>query len=162
MSSEKGIHVDDAPYYNLLGVHMKIVLSSKQTNGQFSMIEGVVPPGGDGGLHEHDREDETMWLVEGELEVTIGDETFMLKAGESYFAPKKVPQRLRNVGDVPARGLVVTMPGGFDEAIAQAAKPSGPEPMPFVPPTIEELTRIAEVLTAHGITMLEPPPLSPA
>jgi len=32
-----------------------------------------MPPGGDGGLHLHANEDESMHLLEGELEVTIGD-----------------------------------------------------------------------------------------
>ena len=54
-------------------VRMKTLLSSEDTGGQFSLIEGLMPPGGDGGLHLHANEDESMHLLEGELEVTIGD-----------------------------------------------------------------------------------------
>ena len=66
-----------------LGVRMKIFLSSKDTGGQFSRIEGLMPPGGDGGLHLHTNEDESMHLLEGELEVTISDKKFPLTSGES-------------------------------------------------------------------------------
>ena len=52
---------------------MKTLLSSEDTGGQFSLIGGLMPPGGDGGLHLHANEDESMHLLEGELEVTIGD-----------------------------------------------------------------------------------------
>jgi len=52
--------------YMFLGVRMKILLSAKETGGQFSLIEGVMPPGGDGGLHLHATEDESMHLLEGE------------------------------------------------------------------------------------------------
>ena len=52
---------------------MKTLLSSEDTGGQFSLIEGLMPPGGDGGLHLHANEDESMHLLDGELEVTIGD-----------------------------------------------------------------------------------------
>ncbi|HUO12598.1 MAG TPA: cupin domain-containing protein, partial [Caulobacteraceae bacterium] len=82
-----------------LGVTMNVLLTSAETGGQFSLIEGVMPPGGDGGLHVHHREDESMHLVEGELEVTIGADRFTLRPGESYFAPRGAPQRLRNIGE---------------------------------------------------------------
>ena len=160
--SSQGTHVSNSPYFNFLGTHMKIILTSRQTHGQFSMIEGTVPINGDGGLHVHHREDEAMYLLDGELEVTIGDRVFMLLAGESYFAPRGVPQRLRNIGSVPARGLLVTTPGGFDEFIAQAAKPSGPTAEPLVPPTIDELNTIMELTETFGISVLELPALATA
>ena len=73
-----------------LGVRIKVLLSSKDSGGQFSLIEGLMPPGGDGGLHLHVNEDESMHLLEGELEVTIGDKRFPLASGESYFAPRNI------------------------------------------------------------------------
>ena len=84
------VHKQHAESYLFLGVAMKILLSSADTGGQFSLIEGLMPPGGDGGLHVHAKEDESMHLLEGSLDVTIGDRNFALVAGESYFAP---PQR---------------------------------------------------------------------
>jgi uncharacterized cupin superfamily protein len=64
-----------------LGVRMKILLSAKETGGQFSLIEGVMPPGSEGGLQLHANEDESMHLLEGELEVIIGDKKFPLTSG---------------------------------------------------------------------------------
>jgi mannose-6-phosphate isomerase-like protein (cupin superfamily) len=43
------------------------------------------------GLHLHGNEDESMHLLEGELEVTIGDKKFPLSSGESYFASRNIP-----------------------------------------------------------------------
>jgi mannose-6-phosphate isomerase-like protein (cupin superfamily) len=37
-----------------------------------------------------------MHLLEGELGVTIGDKKFPVTSGESYFAPRNIPHRLRN------------------------------------------------------------------
>ncbi|VVE48635.1 hypothetical protein PCA20602_04564 [Pandoraea capi] len=34
-----------APTYLFLGVSMRVLLSSQQTGGQFTMIEGTIPPG---------------------------------------------------------------------------------------------------------------------
>src|ERR1700742_2293495 len=89
-------HVTSAPTYIFLGVPMTIVLSGAQTGGAFSLIEATMPPGGDGGLHMHTLEDEALYLLEGELHVTVGEDSFVLKVGESYFGPRNVPHRLQN------------------------------------------------------------------
>ncbi len=147
-----------APTYLFLGVQLRVLLSSRQTGGQFSMVEGIMPPGGDGGLHIHLREDESMTILEGELEVTIGDEVSVLKAGASYFAPRGVPQRLRNTGSVPMRGIAVTTPGGFDEFIAAAGIPIDiVAPHQEAPPTPEQLAALLRLASAFGIELVQHP-----
>lgn len=39
------------------------------------------------------------YVVEGELEVTVGDEVRILRAGESYLFDSRVPHRFRNISD---------------------------------------------------------------
>jgi hypothetical protein len=46
-----------------LGVRMKILFSAKETGGQFSLIEGVMPPGGAGGMHLHANEGESCRFI---------------------------------------------------------------------------------------------------
>ncbi len=141
------------------GVDMRILSSSTDNGGQFSLIQGIVPPGGGGVLHVHAFEDETMHLLEGELDVTIGGETFALRAGETYFAPRNVPHGLYNRTDRPARGLVVTTPGGFDSFIAQAGIPlSDTDDVPVgKPPTEAEMGHLLMLAKDFGITILEGP-----
>jgi mannose-6-phosphate isomerase-like protein (cupin superfamily) len=155
-SSLPAVFETAAPSYVFLGVHMRVLLTAQQTGGQFSLIEGTMPPGGDGGLHVHEREDESMTILEGELEVTIGKDVRILKAGASYFAPRGVPQRLRNRGEVPMRGILVTTPGGFDTFIARAGLPAD-APMPAAPLTHEQIMQLARLASEHGIRILEAP-----
>jgi mannose-6-phosphate isomerase-like protein (cupin superfamily) len=77
------------------------------------MHVGFMPPGGDNGLHVHPDEDEAMYLISGELEVTIGNLQFGMKAGESYFAPRNTAHRLRNAGTEEAWSLHIDTPGRF-------------------------------------------------
>jgi mannose-6-phosphate isomerase-like protein (cupin superfamily) len=164
MSKPSAVHSRDPQTYIFLGVSIRILLSSAQTGGQFSMIEGIVPPGGDGGLHVHHREDESMHLLDGELEVTIGEQVFMLAAGESYFAPRGIPQRLRNIGIAPARALVVTTPGGFDQFIARAGtaiSENAPPPV-AVPPTPEQIKQLLALAETFGIEIIAIPAFGPA
>jgi transcriptional regulator with XRE-family HTH domain len=39
------------------------------------------------------------YVVEGELEITVGDDVRVLKAGEAYLFDSRVPHRFRNVSD---------------------------------------------------------------
>ncbi|HUC17596.1 MAG TPA: cupin domain-containing protein [Acetobacteraceae bacterium] len=159
MSARIPIHSHSPRLFLFLGVRMSILLSSAQTGGQFSLIEGFMPPGGDGGLHLHRNEDESMHLLEGSLDVMIGEQAFRLGPGESYFAPRGVPHRLRNRGDVPARSLLVTTPGGFDDFVARAGTPliEGAEPPRPAPPTPEQMGQLLKLAEEFGIGILGPP-----
>jgi mannose-6-phosphate isomerase-like protein (cupin superfamily) len=157
------VHSQCPEAYMFLGVRMKILLSAKETGGQFSLIEGVMPPGGDGGLHLHANEDESMHLLEGELEVTIGDKKFPLTSGESYFAPRNIPHRLRNPSQTPVRSLLLTTPGGFDAFISQAGIRLTDGIMPLVePPTPDQMPKLLKLAEEFGIKIIAPPEPPPA
>ena len=159
MTESAPVHVSTPASYLFLGVRMNILLSGIQTGNQFSMIEGIMPPGGDGGLHVHELEDETMHLLSGELEVTIGEKQFTLLAGETYFAPRGIPHRLRNLGKTAARAILITTPGSFDAFIQQAGIPlDGMEievsPAQLPPPTPEQIQGLMELAAKFGIKIL--------
>ena len=44
--------------------------------------------------------------MEGELEVTVGDELRVLKVGESYLFDSRIPHRFRNISN--ARTVVIS------------------------------------------------------
>ena len=46
-------------------------------------------------FHTHDEHDEVVQVLEGECEATVGDETRVLKKGDTFFAPKGVPHGIR-------------------------------------------------------------------
>jgi len=152
------VHAQSPEAYIFLGVRIKILLSSKDSGGQFSLIEGLMPPGGDGRLHLHTNEDESMHLLEGELEVTIGDKKFSLASGESYFAPRNVPHRIRNRSQTPARSLLLTTPGGFDAFISQAGiRLMERITPPFELPTPDQMTKLLKLAEVFGIKIIAPP-----
>jgi quercetin dioxygenase-like cupin family protein len=91
MFSKKPLFVQQPPSYVFLGVTMRIHLSGAQTGGEFSMIGATMPPGGDGGLQVHTREDESVHLLDGCLDVTVAEETFTLQPGHTY--PPELPVR---------------------------------------------------------------------
>ena len=159
MAAKFATHITSAPTYVFMGVPMTVHLSGAQTGGEFSLIEAAMPPGGDGGLHVHTREDEALHLLAGELYVTIGEENFVLKAGESYFGPRNIPHRLRNPGNVTARAMLINTPGTFDEFVRQAGVPIDEAIAPSGPPTPEQVQHILALAERFGVKVLEPPAL---
>jgi quercetin dioxygenase-like cupin family protein len=59
---------------NIAGSQTFHKIKSKDTNGVFSVMEFATPPGKGVALHVHEREDELVYLLDGEIEVTLGDQ----------------------------------------------------------------------------------------
>ena len=53
---------------NIAGSQTFHKIKSKDTNGVFSVMEFVTPPGKGVALHVHEREDELVYLLDGEIE----------------------------------------------------------------------------------------------
>lgn len=103
----------------------------------------------------HDREEETISLLEGTLEVDIGDEKITMKAGETLLIPRGTPHRLMMAGDAPARYLVLCTPGGFDEFV-EACASEGEASWPPASPSAEDIARLKKESGRFGITLFPP------
>ncbi|GAA3756821.1 cupin domain-containing protein [Streptomyces tremellae] len=103
-----------------------IKLTAGQTGGSLGFIEASVPPGGGPDAHAHGDEDETFYLLDGELEFLNGDETFTARTGDLVFVPRGNRHRFKNTGDRTARMVFLFTPGGFEDFFVTA----GDEPRP--------------------------------
>src|SRR5262249_32054277 len=84
--------------------------------------------------HVHRAHEEGFYVLEGEIEFTIGADSIRLGAGGWVLVPIGVPHTFRNPGDTPARFLNTFTPDRyihyFEEAAAIAATgPLAPEQM---------------------------------
>ena len=75
-------------------------------------IHIVAPGGGSDGLIQHNGE-EMGFVLEGEFEITVGEEVFHLKAGDSFFFPSTTPHGYSNPGTETTRVLWVNTPPTF-------------------------------------------------
>jgi len=101
-----------------------ICLSGVDTGGAYCLLEVSLAPGIGVPRHTHTREDETYYVTSGELEVIVGDEVFILKAGDSLMAPRDIPHKLRNSGSTENHYLLVFSPSGFEEFVKATALPA--------------------------------------
>ena len=97
--------------------------------------------------HLHFEQDEWFYPIEGEFLFEVGNETFRLQAGDSLFAPRRVPHRWACVSD-PGTILIGLQPAATIEHFFKTigALPSRPAP-----------EKLAEIFAAHGMQTLGPP-----
>ena len=72
------------------------------------------PPGGDTGelMLVHQGEEGGI-VLRGEIEVTVGDELSLLKAGDAYYFESNIPHRFRNTGEEVCEVISVCTPPNF-------------------------------------------------
>ena len=97
-----------------------------------SLTEWEAVPGFDTGAHVHERLEETWYVLDGELEFRVGEETFTAAAGATVFVPPHVPHAFANRSDRPTRFLRILSPPGhdryFDELAGILAVDGPPDP----------------------------------
>ena len=81
---------------NVIGDIQTFKLTGKDTNGLFTLIEEENEPGTGIPPHVHENEDEVFKVIEGEMELTVGDKTTILKAGDLAFGPRGIPLSMEN------------------------------------------------------------------
>ena len=131
-------------------VHIHI--SGLQTDGALALLESTGPAGDHTPLHVHHLDDEGFDVLDGQLTLWAGDDTHVLRAGDSILAPRGVPHTLRV--DTDARWLVTSTPAGFEAFVRSVGSPTPPSSLPAP----DELARIA---AQHGIEILGPPGMLP-
>lgn len=120
----------------------------------FSQIETDDPIGTGPPLHLHHNEDETFYVLEGEVTFLVGDERIDLAAGDYLFGPRGIAHGYV-VRSARARMLVTASPGGIEQVFVSLGVPvTGPEPPtdPVLP--MDEAVRL---FAAYGAEILGPP-----
>jgi quercetin dioxygenase-like cupin family protein len=84
-------------------------------------MEFVTPPGKGVTLHVHEREDELVYLLEGEIEVTLGNQKMKAIPGVMALLPRGIPHGFTNIGNKPSRLLDTILPGQFDNYFVELA-----------------------------------------
>ena len=89
-------------------------LTSDQTDGSCYLFESTFGPGEGNRMHRHQREDEIGYVLEGALEIRLGDGSRILETGGIARLPKGIPHAIRNPSTTPSRYLFIAVPAGLD------------------------------------------------
>jgi len=87
----------------VIGEKITFLTTSKQSNGDKSLMEIFLSPKGGNPLHYHRRFSESFKIIEGELNVQVGKELKILKPGDKTIAPINTIHRFYNTSGKPVR-----------------------------------------------------------
>jgi mannose-6-phosphate isomerase-like protein (cupin superfamily) len=76
-----------------------------------------IAPGRELEAHVHDGEDDSFYILEGEMTFALGDDAVAAGPGTFVLVPPGVSHGFRNQGAVPVRMLNIHAPAGFDRRI---------------------------------------------
>jgi mannose-6-phosphate isomerase-like protein (cupin superfamily) len=109
------------------------VLHVKAVRPELDLLEYEVGPGYEGpGPHYHERHVDSFYVLEGELEFTIGGETVRAGAGAYVLVPPRVVHAFTNPGPGGARFLNVHAPEtGFVEYLRAEARGEDVDPADY-------------------------------
>ena len=97
-----------------LGDEVTFKVRGDQTGGTMTAFETVVPPGEGPPLHTHGGEEETLYVIEGDVRFKLGGELLPAPPGSFVFVPRGTPHAFQNVGDRPARLMIHFTPAGME------------------------------------------------
>ena len=112
-----GINIQDVPAYWSQGILWRILATSEQTGGSYSLMEELCPKDAGPPPHLHEQ-DEVIYVVEGELTMIAGAERINAKAGALAYIPARCVHSFR-VDSSEARLLNFYLPGGFERVITE-------------------------------------------
>ena len=138
----------DGEVLNVLGNRCALKVGGAETKGLLMTMESLVEPQAGPPPHMHDREDETFYVLEGEFEFRLGDETIRADVGAFVYAPRGQVHTFRNISATQqGRLLVTTAPAGI-EAFYRCLN--------ALPPGPPDVARVSAIAEEYGITITPP------
>jgi len=136
-----------------MGSQLTFFATGEKTAGQFALFEAKVNNGYAVPPHTHSREDETLYVLEGELSCTIGDKRYQVNVGDVVFLPRNVMHSWQALAE-PTRFLVWINPAGSEEVFLKFSEPvMGSEAPPVQgPPDPVLMQQVVAMGNAFGVT----------
>lgn len=99
------------------------------TGGTIGVVDATFWHGFGPPMHVHNREDESFYVIEGDVRFRVRDDEFTMGPGSWLFAPRGLPHTF-TVDSETARALILFTPGGFERMFEIGGVPVGDSPEP--------------------------------
>jgi mannose-6-phosphate isomerase-like protein (cupin superfamily) len=143
--TRSGDRSDDAKWLQVTpGERFTIRISSAQTMGAFSVLEVLADAYNGVPLHIHSNEEGHFIVLEGTLDIAVGDRRWDVSAGTSATVRRGLPHAWCNPSDIPMRMLVVFSPGHIDGLFKEAAG-------------LSDIDKVTAIAARYGTQLIGPP-----
>lgn len=141
INNSKVVLSGEGTKYNIMGHQVTVKFHSSEVYDHF-IFELVSPPGASIPPHVHSLEDEFIYLIDGEFEVTVGEEVFMARAGDQLNFIRNIPHAYTNTGTIPTKSIWFVNPGKNMEDFFNELK--------LYPPGPPDMVRLTKLTQEHG------------
>jgi steroid delta-isomerase-like uncharacterized protein len=142
--------------FRFLGIPSLIRSRAETTNGGFGLIEHwEMPLGFASPYHTHHREDESFYVLEGEIAFVCGGKWLKAGPGTFVYGPREIAHGFKVIGNIPARMLLLCSPGGFEQFVLEQTTPI------TEPPSAPDMGRLMTLAAKYGIDIHGPLPEEP-
>jgi quercetin dioxygenase-like cupin family protein len=146
--------LDRSVWYS--GWLLTFLATAEETSGRFALIEATARKGNVPPRHIHRREEETFYVLEGEMNVTVGDRTFEATPGTLVCLPRDVAHSFA-IESEQLRALILLTPAGLEGFFKEFSVPA---PAMTLPPPDElaysEVQRMLEAAPRYGLEFVLP------
>jgi quercetin dioxygenase-like cupin family protein len=139
----------------VVGDLYRFLATGDETDGKYAMIEAIVPPGGGPPPHTHSREEESFYVLEGEITFTVGDKQFVANAGTFANMPIGSLHSFKNATDKTARMIISVAPSGLEKMFIEVGLPLKLGETPS-PPSKAEIEKLLAVAPNYGVEIKPP------
>ena len=137
----------------IVGDTMWLKATSAETRGAYTLIENIALPGNGPPPHVHENEDESMYVIDGEFEILLGEQIVDGKPGAFEFVPRRTVHRFQCTGDRPGKILLLFTPGGIEEFFREAGVPATDDG-PALPVDAAEIARTEIAGKRYGLRVV--------
>ena len=140
----------------VVGDVYRFLAMGEDTNGKYAMWEALVPPGGGPPPHVHSREEESFFILDGEITFTIDGKPLVATAGMFANMPVGVPHSFKNESGKPAKMLISVAPAGLEKMFFEVGVPLAEGATTALPPSKEEIEKLLKLAPNYGVQILLP------
>ena len=132
--------------------------TTAETDGAYFTLEGAVPPGAGPPPHIHHDQDESLYVVEGQLEIMVDGQVREAKAGDFVHISKGSPHNFINRSQAPAKLVATFVPAvNAEQFFRDAMKET--QDRNATPPQLDDamIQRMIAAAESNGVEILPPP-----
>jgi len=140
----------------VVGDIYRFLATGDDTDGKYATWEAIVPPGGGPPPHVHSREEESFYILEGEVTLHVDGKRIVATPGMFANLPIGVPHSFKNESDKPAKMLISVAPAGLEQMFFETGVPLAEAATTPSPPTPSEIEKLKTVSAKYGVRILVP------
>ena len=140
----------------VVGDVYRFLATGEDTNGKYAMWEAIVPPGGGPPPHVHSREEESFYILDGEITIQVGEKRIVASAGMFANMPVGTPHSFKNESGTPAKMLISIAPAGLEKMFFEVGVSVAQGATTAPPPSKEEIEKMMKIAPRYGIEIRLP------